>query len=218
MMRRRYGLCAGGLLAALLMAGSVMGAGKIEDLIPPYTTANITGLLNDEQAKKELKITKEQTTAITKILAKSREREGPDADKIFKIPEGPDKYPTIRALTKLRAEQLFQDLGQTLSATQVQRLRQIMLQGQGIYVIKHSEIRAQLKLSEADVTRLIALHEKLRKQIMEQHFAGKITLKDANEKLYAMSTGISDGVRAEMTEQQRKTVKEMLGEPYAFRK
>jgi hypothetical protein len=211
-------MCAGGLLATLLTAVPVLGDGKLADLIPPYTSANITALLNDDQVIKELKISKDQTTAIKKILEKSQKSQSGDADKIYKMPNGPDKYPKIRALTAMRAEQLFQDLGKILSAAQVKRLKQIMLQAQGITVIEHPEIRAQLKLSNADVKRLTAEYDRLKKQVQEQALRGKITMTYANERLHAMSKGIPDGVRAEMDEEQRKTLREMLGEPYAFRK
>jgi hypothetical protein len=206
------------LLATFLTAVPVLGGGKLADLVPPYTTANITGLLNDEQAIKELKITKDQTAAIKKIVEKSQKNSSGDADKIYKMPEGPDKYPKIRALTAQRAEQLFQDLGKTLSSAQVKRLKQIMLQLQGITVFEHPEIRAQLKLSDADVTRLTAEYDRLKKQIQQQALAGKIAMKNANDRLKAMSTGIPDGVRAELNEQQRKTLQELLGEPYTPRK
>jgi hypothetical protein len=214
----RYVLCVAGLLVALLTAVPVRGASKHTDLVPPYTTTNIAALLIDEPVKKELKITKDQTAAIKKILAKSQEKSKEDADKIFKMPKGPDSYPKIRALAAMRADQLFQDLSTTLSATQVQRLKQIMLQSQGIHVIEHPEIRDQLKLSEADVTRLIALHDKLQKQIQEQGVGGKITVKEANVQLFAMSKGIAAGIRAELNGQQRQNLNELLGEPYAFRK
>ena len=47
-MRRRYGLCAGGLLAALFTTVPAMGAGKLADSIPPFTPTNISTLLIDE--------------------------------------------------------------------------------------------------------------------------------------------------------------------------
>jgi argonaute-like protein implicated in RNA metabolism and viral defense len=217
-MGRRDGLCAGGLLAALFTTVPVMGAGKLADSIPPFTPTNISTLLIDEQVIKELRITKDQTMAVKKIVAKSQERSRGDAEKIIKMPDAADKYPKIRALTALRADQLFQDLGSALSPSQVQRLKQIMLQQQGISIIKMPEIRAQLELSDNDVRRLIDLNDKLKKQIQEQALHNEMSRKDANDKLQAMSKGISDGVRAELNEQQQATLNELLGKPYPFRK
>jgi hypothetical protein len=217
-MRPGYGLCAGAVLATLLMAMPVRGDGKLSELIPPYRPVDIDGALKDEQIKKELKITKDQVAAIKKIVEKSNKRESGDADKIFKMPKTPDKYQKIHALTALRADQLFKDLGTTLSASQIRRLKQIMLQMQGINIIDIQEIQAQLELSDADVTRLHAAYDRRKKQIQKQYFDHKTTLEYTKEKLNTLDKWIPDGISDALNEQQQLTLKKMLGEQYIVKK
>jgi hypothetical protein len=217
-MRLGYGLCAEGLLATMLMAVPVRADGNLADLVPPYTPVNIDGALKDEQIKKELKITQDQVAAIKKIVEKSNKRSSGDDDKIFKMPKTPDKYQKIHALTALRADQLFQDLGTTLLASQIRRLKQILLQLQGISIIDIQEIRAQLELADADVTRLHAAYDRRKKQIQKQALDRKTTMNTAREQLKTLSTWIPDGISGELNEQQQLTLKKMLGVQYVVRK
>jgi hypothetical protein len=217
-MRSGYGLCAGGVLATLLMALPVRGDDKLADLMVPYSPVNIEGALRDEQIKKELKITKDQVAAIKKIVEKSSKRSSGDGDKIYKMPKTPDKYQKIHALTALRADQLFKDLGTTLSTSQIRRLKQIMLQLQGITIVDCQEIRTQLELGEADVTRLHAAYDRRKKQIQKQALDHKTTIEQANEKLKALDKWIPEGISDALNEQQQLTLNKMLGEKYIVRK
>ena len=202
----------------LMMAAPVMAGKQLWELSSTFMTGGIAGALNDEQVKKELKITKDQSAEIKKILAKSDKRESGDGDKIFKIPEGPDKYSKIHDISKSRADQLFEDLGKTLSDAQMKRLKQIMLQKQGITIFETRGIREQLKLNDEDVKRLVDANETARKTIQKQFFDKKMTMQEVNDKIWYMSWHLPDEVFAELNEKQRKAVKEMLGEPYVDKK
>jgi hypothetical protein len=162
-----------------LLATPSRGAGKLADTVPLYTAVNIDTLVSlDDKARKELKITKEQSAAISKVLAKQREHEGGDPDKIFKM-KGPDKEAKIRAHYKTRADEHFKVLEQALSPGQIKRLKQIMCQQHGIVLLDFPEIQSALGLSAAQVTKLRAVYDKLEKDLIDQVRAKKITKEEA---------------------------------------
>jgi hypothetical protein len=173
----------------------------------------------DAKVKKELKITKEQSVAIQKVFAKQRQREGGDADKIFKM-KGPDKDAKVRALFKFRGEEFLQALRQALSPSQIKRLQQIICQQQGIVLFDYPEIQSALNISDDRATELRAMYEKMKlamqMDFIEQMRAHKITREEANDRLNALTKGIPDGIRAQLSAEQRSALADLLGSPYPF--
>src|SRR5262249_36930349 len=155
--------------------------------------------------------TKDQEKGIQASLDKWKKASSGDADTIFKW-SGPDKEVKVRALTKQRAEELFGWLNETLKPEQIKRLKQIMLQQQGMAVLDHPEILEVLKLNGEQVKNLKAIFEKARNDLAARAQAGRISRQDAAKQFKAMRFGVPDKVRQAPTEQQRKTLKELLGE------
>jgi Spy/CpxP family protein refolding chaperone len=197
-------------------------ASRAADTVPGalYTTNGIGFMLTlDAKVKKELNITKAQSAAIEKVFAKQRQREGGDADKIFKM-KGPDKDAKVRAIFKSRGEEFLQALGQALSPGQIKRVKQIVCQQQGIVLFDHPDIQSAMNMSAAQATKLRAAYDQLKldmqKDFIEQMRANKITREAANDRLNALTKGIPDGIRAQLTAQQRSILADLLGPPYPF--
>jgi hypothetical protein len=201
--------------AFIVVLATRASAFDVAAMTPPYSAVNIWSLLNNPQAKKELKITTDQEKGIQASVDKWQKASSRDADTIYKW-SGPGKEAKIRALTKQRAEELFGWLGQTLRPEQIKRLKQIMLQQHGMSVLDHPEIRAVLKLDDAQVKHLKAIFEKARNDLAARAQAGKISRQDGAKQFHALGFGVPDQVREALTEQQRQTLKDLLGEPYPF--
>jgi hypothetical protein len=210
MMKSTYGLA---LSLIIFVTGTVRG--DLESLLPLHSVANIASYLNQQRVKDELNLTKQQDIAIQKIVAKAGQKMGQDAETIFKL-SGPDKYAKVRALSTARADELFQSLGQTLTPGQVKRLKQISLQHWGIFLFDHPEIRNALHLNEAQVANLKAMHKQIQDQLAKEVIAKRMNQKEGQKQYMVLTHSIPDSVRAALTEEQRKKLQDLLGQPYSF--
>jgi hypothetical protein len=190
-------------------------ASDLAALIPVYKPVDIVMLLNDQKVKTELKITRDQDRAVKACLAKCGEKQSRDPDTIYKM-TGPNKEAKVRALTKQRAEEMFQSLGRVLSPGQVKRLKQIMVQQWGIVVFDHPGILEALKLNDGQAVRLKSIHEQMQREIIKNASDGRISRQDAQKQYNALSRGVPDRVRAALTEDQRTALNDLLGQPYSF--
>jgi hypothetical protein len=214
MMKSTYGPALS--LIIVFVTGTVRGdRGDLASLPPVYSVANIASYLNQQRVKDDLNLTKQQDIAIQKIVLKSGQKMGQDAETIFKL-SGPDKNAKIRALYSARADELFQALGQTLTPGQVKRLKQISLQHWGIVIFDHSEIRNALHLSEAQAANLKAIHKQIQDQLAKEVIAKRTSQREGQKQYMVLTHSIPDSVRAALTEEQRKTLQHLLGQPYSF--
>ena len=181
---------------------------------PLYTPVGIWSHLIDPKVKAELGITKAQDTGVQRCLKKWQEKDLSDAGTIYKM-QRPNKEAKVNALLKQRADELFQSLGQVLTARRVSRLKQILLQKLGITLFDYPEIRAALKLSDDKVPLLKSIYEQEYNEIVKDTLAGRISQQEALKRRNALASGVSARVRAALTEDQRKTLQALLGAPYA---
>jgi hypothetical protein len=208
------------VVAFLLSVTGSRGADKVPRVL--YGSNGIGFMITlDAKIRKDLNITKEQLAAVEKVFAKQRQREGGDADKIFKM-KGPDKDAKIRALYQSRGEEFLQTLGQALRPDQIKRLKQIIHQQCGITLLDYPEIQSALGMSQDQATKLTAMYEQVKldmqKDFIAQMREKKITREEANDRLNALAKGIPDPIRAKMTREQRVILADLLGPPYAFPK
>jgi hypothetical protein len=183
--------CRLALLAAMVVV--TCARGDLASLLSLYSIANIAALLNDEKVKRELQITKQQEKAIQPLVAKSYQKLAQENVNLVRV-SGSDKEARIRALHTARADELFVALGQW-----------------GIVLFDHREIRDALQLSDEQVARLKAMHEKIRNDIAKHVMAGRITREQAHKQATALSRGIPDAVRSTLTNDQRQSYKTCSG-------
>jgi hypothetical protein len=91
-----------------------------------------------------------------------------------------------------------------------QRLKQILLQTTGMYIIDHKESRDALNLNADQVAKLKATHRQL---ITDISGGGKAKLSPTEVKKQgaALLKGVPDKVRAALSDQQRKKLQELMG-------
>jgi hypothetical protein len=190
-------------------------AGGLAEQVPPYKPMEVVFLLQNEKAKQALNIVSYQEAGIKAAVGKYLVKQNQDAGVIIKMQE-PDREARVRALTARRADELFQSLSRVLSPAQLKRLKQILLQGWGIAVFDYPEIREALKLSVQDAERLKEIHEQRRKDLLKQVQEGKLPRDAGYQEYNSMVLGVSDWVRAALTEQQRQILNDLLGPPYSY--
>jgi hypothetical protein len=174
----------------------------------------VRGVPTRRQIWKELNLTKAQQDVILRDSWNKLRKEVTDQD--LAKATGPDRDAKVRALCLKRYDETFAAAGQTLTPAQIARLKQIVLQGFGVGLFDHPEIRAARKLDEAQVKRLKADYKRLEAELGAEITSGKLTRSEAYWKLNDFSFGVPEKVRESLTAEQRKKLKQLLGEPYAF--
>jgi hypothetical protein len=198
----------------LVLARAVC-AGGLADLMPPYKPVDIVTLLQDEKAKKALGIVRYQEPGIKSSLTSYTRSQAQDAGAIYQM-KGADREARVRALTARRADELFQSLGRVLSPEQLKRLKQILLQQWGIVLFEFPEIRAALKLSAPEADKLRKIYDDMRNELALKTRDRILTKEEGSKQYQRLSHGIPGPVRAALSEEQRRTIDDLLGAPYPF--
>ena len=181
-----------------------------------YRAMGVMTRLMDKKVRVHLKLTPEQDRAVVAVVNGGWEWfRDVKPEELAKI-TGPDREPKIRALFTQRADETFAAAGRVLKPGQIARLKQIMLQEYGITLFDYPEVRQALKLDVAQVRKLREAHEKLKAEAGAEITSGKLTRAEAQRKWNAVIFGVPDRLREVLTNDQRKKLAELVGDPYAF--
>jgi hypothetical protein len=202
------------LVLPLVLVRAV-AAGGLADVMPVYKPADIMAILEDEKGKKALNIASYQEAGIKATLKDWSRKQNQDSDTIYKM-TGPDKEARVRALTERRANELLQSLSRVLSPQQLKRLKQILLQAWGIVLFEFPEIRDALKLSAQEADRLTKIYEDMRNEIAKKVLDRKLTQEEGWKQYQGLSRGVPDRVRAALSDDQQRTLDDLLGSPYPW--
>lgn len=165
----------------------------------------------------ELKITKQQETAIKTILNKHGDNHPMKARLDVKgTPK--EQAKKIRAMDIAEGEELLQTLSGTLSAAQLKRLKQLMAQSHGSMIFELPEARALLDMSDKQAKEVASLYDKIRADALRDFKAKKLTAADGQKLEHSLSKGVPPQVRATLTPDQQKALNDLLGEPYDWPK
>jgi hypothetical protein len=201
--------------AVMLAVAATAFAEKPKHLGPLYTAMATVSRLNNKAIKEELKITKEQEKGIEAAWKPFWEQYGKELDARRKL-TGPDKEAKEREMDMKQADAFFQSLTKTLKPEQIQRLKQITYQWLGTRLLYHPEIREQLKISEKEADQVNEAYEKMLKAIEAEAKAAKLSPEAIQKKYAHLAFGVPEKVQGPLSEEQRKKLKELLGEPYKF--
>jgi Spy/CpxP family protein refolding chaperone len=196
---------AAGLAAAALAQSTVPGPG----VLPNLEKAN---LLQNKSVQDELKITAEQHAQFRKI-ARAFEQE--HKDEIAKAQADKDIRKNLE-LRRLALETMARSANDVLRPEQLKRLGQIELQLRGIWGLMRSETQKQLDLSDKQKLEIRAILENLEKGIREATKDDK-NRAEAWKKIHALNQDASEKALDRLSEEQRKTWKEMIGEPFELK-
>lgn len=164
-----------------------------DDPVPTDSLYNTVGLslllLENKNAKAELKLTKDQE----KFL---REDKGfnafDDSDELFKV-QGPNKEAKVRAIYTKTSEKFFAWLGKTLKPDQIKRLKQIGVQQKGVWAFDHPEVRTAVGVDAAQAKKLRAAYDKLRERHERELVAKPNTDKQTRDSARPYAGGVAPG-------------------------
>jgi hypothetical protein len=176
-------------------------------------------LLANSRVKQEIKLTQDQDDRILKILNEAREKYEPefrkaglDRDRLMKV--------GLESIQETR-NRINKALPDILKPDQLQRLDQIQLQVNGIISFKRPAVQEKLKLTLTQKLQILKIGTDLKQQIDE-------VIKDASsaplrrapaaiQKSKELKNAATDKAVATLTSEQKKTWKEMNGEPFDFK-
>jgi hypothetical protein len=168
---------------------------------------NLGFLAMNPGVQKELKVTDEQKDKLKEAATKVREDHKDDFAK-FRDLSDEEKQKLMKAVS----EETDKALGKVLDDKQMKRLRQIGLQQQGAFAFMNPEIQGKLKLTNDQKEKIKTINEEAG-QKMRELFQGGFN-EEARTKMTQLRKETMDKITGAMTDDQKKTWKEMTGEPF----
>jgi len=167
------------------------------------------GLLNNPQVQQELKLTEEQRDKVSALSEQLREKfRGLGQELRGLSPEEREKR--IRAVN----EEVEKELAKVLKKEQLQRLRQIALQVEGMAALARPEIAKQVGLTEGQQQQIREIlreaNEKRRALFQQGPPADRQAMFREMQKIRQW---VDEQISKLLTEQQKKKWQELIGEP-----
>jgi Spy/CpxP family protein refolding chaperone len=165
-------------------------------------------LLQNKSVQEELKMTDEQKEAVKKVA----DEYGPKLREAFQNMDREKAQEIQQAQTKASLA--------TLKPEQVKRFKQIDLQVSGLVALGREDVQKELKLTDEQKNKIKEISENLQKEMREIfQDAGQDREKrqEAQKKIATMRTEAFDKVKAALTDEQKATWKEMVGEKFEIK-
>jgi Spy/CpxP family protein refolding chaperone len=169
-------------------------------------------LLSNEGVQKELKVTDDQKTKIKEFTDAQRTK----MREAFGGGGQPDREKMQEAF-KASAEAGEKFVKDTLTADQQTRLKQISLQQQGLMAFTTEDVQKKLSLTDDQKEKIKGLNEEMRKdngELARDLRGGGDAATEARKKMQAISKEYMAKASDSLTDDQKKTWKDMTGEPF----
>jgi hypothetical protein len=192
----------------LLIVGS--GLAEADDKTPP-SYFGLTYLARDKGTQNELKMTKKQIDAVPKLIADLNEKYKDDLGRAKELKPA-ERYKKEGELFKVAGEEANRGLAAVLGADQFKCLKQLHVQRRGPYAFSETEVVAALQLTKEQKKKMRDMETEYQKALLE---VNKLT--DADERTRKVTAALKeamDRAMAVLTDEQKKTWKDLIGERY----
>lgn len=146
------------------------------------------------------------------------------AEQIGKAKELADKQPNFKDFPKDREERKkkFEEISQAtekavagfLKPEQLKRLKQLMVQQKGEWAFYDTDVSASLKLSDAQKDQIQGIRKEAGKAIRNIFQQAQGDRQEIQKKLAEHRKGLMAKIVGSLTEEQKKTWQELVGEPF----
>jgi hypothetical protein len=181
--------------------------------------SEITGfdrLIVNESVQKDLKLSDEQVQAAKEAVHRIRLQHRADFDKAINADAGVDRrQKVLQILQRISADTLTQ-LKELLKPHQLQRLKQIELQGRGLRAFDDAEIVETLRLTPDQKSKLTSIAERAGRAMSQSLQPGDraANSSQALQKFFAARRKMMDEALSLFTPEQRKAWDERTGPPF----
>jgi len=171
------------------------------------------GMLNNPQIQKELKLTDDQIKKVADLGKEMRDKHSGEVAKLQELDRS-ERQPKFEEFRKKVDEESKKLLAGVLKPEQEKRLRQIQMQREGAQAFANSEVESMLKLTVEQKDKIKTINDDARKEIEEAFQGGRGP--EAFQKMQTIRKESLENATAVLTDDQKKTWKEMTGEPFHF--
>lgn len=167
-----------------------------------------------EKVLDELKVSDEQREKLMQQLMERIMETGPFLESLKD--GGPEREKKLEEHRKDAREKLAKQLKDALQPEQLKRLRQVTLQLEGAFALGQEDVRKELKISQQQVMKFMAivqeLHKKVEPLIKEAHAGGNP--EEIRPKIEQIRKDHGKQIEDVLTDAQKKQWKELLGPPF----
>jgi Spy/CpxP family protein refolding chaperone len=165
-------------------------------------------LLNNKSVQEELKLNDDQVQKVRQIAKEAREKHAEE----FKEAQG--DFGKIREIAKAMNDEIEKGAKDVLTPEQMKRLQQIELQQRGADAFTDEKVQEKLKLTDDQKEKVKTITEDARKEAKEIFANAGEDREGARKKFAALRKETMGKVTEVLTDEQKKTWKEMVGEPF----
>jgi Spy/CpxP family protein refolding chaperone len=170
-------------------------------------------LLASEDVRKDLKVTDEQAEKLKDIQQQMGAKGKEAFAEVQKLDESERQEKRLEIFRKLN-EESTQAVAKILTPDQMKRLKQIQLQQQGAQALADPEVQKKLNLTDEQKEKVKTITEDSRKEMREITQAAQGDFQGVREKMQSLRKETNEKVMAVLTDEQKKSWKDMNGEPF----
>ncbi|HEV3445526.1 MAG TPA: hypothetical protein VG099_12840 [Gemmataceae bacterium] len=172
-------------------------------------------LLGNKGVQKELKMTDDQAKKATDALRTVFEKHQDEFAGLQDL-QGDEQREKRQEIMKKVNEEQTKAISEILSADQVKRLNQIELQVSGPRAFSQEKVQKDLKLTDDQKDKIKTIADDLNQEVQGLRGGGG-DFQENQKKMAAMRKEAMEKITAVLTDDQKKSWKELTGEPYEFK-
>jgi Spy/CpxP family protein refolding chaperone len=174
----------------------------------------IGGLLKNKSVQKEIKLTDEQVAKVDDVVKQVQAKHNEEFKAAQKIEDQQERREKFGELQKIQSQDILKDLGDVLKPDQLKRFKQIELQVQGTRAFQDPEVQKELNLTDDQKDKIKTISEDAGKEMQEARKSSQGNFEEAGKKFRVIQKDAREKAVAVLTPEQKKTWKEMTGEPF----
>jgi len=168
-------------------------------------------LLSNKSVQKELKATDEQAEKLNAFARETMEKQRGEFQKFADLSQE-ERREKMRETARTRAVELHQGMSKILKPEQVKRFEEIQLQQSGVAAFMMPRVEERLKLADDQKSKLREISEEAMRGAFQG--GGQGDPEEARKKRAETRKQSTEKALAVLTADQKKTWKEMTGEPF----
>jgi hypothetical protein len=170
-------------------------------------------MLNDPQVQKELRLSDDQIKKVAELEKDMLKKHSDDLAKLRELDRSERRAKAEELMEKVSVESK-QSLAGVLKPEQDKRLHQLQRQVAGVRAFLHSDVENELKLTAEQKEKIKTISDDAFKEMQELFQGGG--RRGSFQKIQTIRKESVENAIAVLTDEQKKTWKEMTGEPFHF--
>jgi hypothetical protein len=172
---------------------------------------SVASLLQNESVQKELKVDKDQADKVKEAVQQVQDKHKDEFAKLRDLSQE-ERRAEGQKLNRAVSEETLKAVDPILKPDQVKRLKQIELQQLGSQAFTRPEVQMALGLKDDQKEKIKTLAETAATEMRELRQGGN--QQGNRDKVTAIRKETTEKIQAVLTDDQKKTWKEMTGEPF----